>query len=73
MGKLLSVKQYAELKGKNPDRVRYYCNSGRLPAIKVGNRWRIDEDTPYLDKRHFRKIPLDQIPPSYYEIYTVKK
>ena len=77
MGKLLSVKEYAELKGAHPDSIRRFCISGRLPAIKVGKIWCIDEDTPYLSKRHSTKtyiskkyrgkIPLEEIIQIYHE------
>lgn len=52
MGKLLSVSEYARLTSKDPGNIRRYCLSGRIPAIKVGNQWCIDSDTPYpKDKR----------------------
>ena len=47
MGKLLTTSQYARLVGRSSNRVYVRCVEGKLPAIKIGNQWCIDEDTPY--------------------------
>lgn len=50
---LMSVKEYAELKGKDPGNVRRNIINGRLPATKVGSFWVVDSSTPYPpDKRY---------------------
>lgn len=49
---LVSIKEYAELKGKDPGNTRRMILAGRLEAQKVGNYWVIDSNTPYPpDKR----------------------
>lgn len=49
---LISIKEYAELKGKDPGNVRRMILAGRLNAQKVGSYWVIDSATPYPpDKR----------------------
>lgn len=46
MTEYLTVAQYAERYGKNPQDVRRLCASGKLPAKKVGTLWRIPDDPP---------------------------
>ena len=41
MEKLLSIKEVAELLSVHPRTVNRMINRGELPAVKVGNRWRI--------------------------------
>lgn len=48
----LSVSQFAEKYGKDVSNVRKLINSGRIPAIKIGNQWAIPSDAePPADKR----------------------
>ena len=37
--------EYSQKKGISQDLVRRYCRNGRLPAIKVSNRWFIPADS----------------------------
>lgn len=39
---LLSTREFAKNTGYNQQVVTAMCRDGRLPAIKVGSRWRID-------------------------------
>lgn len=49
---LLSVKEYAQKKHKDPGNVRRMLINGRLEGVRIGNRWGIEESTPYpMDKR----------------------
>jgi len=43
MNKLFSVGQVAAKLGVNPYTVRGLIHAGRLPALRVGSRFRIDE------------------------------
>lgn len=47
MAKLLSIKEYACAVGKDGGNIRRLILQGRLPAVKVGNQWCIEEGTPY--------------------------
>lgn len=52
MNKMLSVSQYAAEVGKDVGNIRRLIAAGRIPAVKVGNQWCIEEGTPYpADKR----------------------
>ena len=55
MGKLLSVKEYSERTGKDGGNIRRMIIAGRLPAVKVGNQWVNDEDTPFPADKRFKK------------------
>lgn len=44
---LISVKEYAAKHGQDGSRVRLLIGQGRIPAIKVGNQWCIEEETPW--------------------------
>ena len=55
MGKLLSVKEYAKRTGKDGGNIRRMIIAGRLEAVKVGNQWAIDEDTPFPSDKRFKK------------------
>lgn len=51
-GKYMSVSEYAALVGKDGGNIRRLIAAGRLPAVKVGNQWCIEADTPYpADRR----------------------
>lgn len=41
MDKLLTIKEVAEVLNVNPRTVNRMIDRGELPAVKVGNRWRI--------------------------------
>lgn len=52
MAMYLSVKEYAEAIGRDRANVTRMITSGRLPAIKIGNQWAVEEGTPWpADKR----------------------
>lgn len=51
MAELLSVKEYAERVGKDGGNIRKLIAEGRLPAVKVGNQWCIEEGTPYPENK----------------------
>ena len=49
---MISVREYAMKNHKDPGNVRRMISTGRLPAVRIGNQWAIDETTPYpADKR----------------------
>ena len=49
---LISLKEYAERLGKNPDIVRQKALRGTFKtAQKIGRDWVIEEDEPYIDAR----------------------
>lgn len=49
---LITLKEYAERHGKNPDTVRQKAIRGNFTtAVKKGRDWLIDEAEPYLDYR----------------------
>jgi len=41
--KLLSPKEFAAKYGLNERSTRALCSDGKLPAVKLGKSWRIDE------------------------------
>jgi len=53
MDKYLEVKDISELLKVDPRTVRNWINRGDLPAIKVGNRFRIEREDlqQFLDDR----------------------
>ena len=52
MTKMLSVTEYSKQTGKDVGTIRKLIGAGRLPAIKIGNQWCIEEWTPWpADKR----------------------
>lgn len=58
---LMTITQYAEKHGKNPDNVRQkVLRGGFKTAQKLGHVWVIDSDEPYSDARvksgKYRKI-----------------
>ncbi len=55
MGKLLSVTEYAEQTGKDVGNIRRMIIAGRLPAVKIGRQWIIDEDTPFPADKRFKE------------------
>lgn len=49
---LISLVEYAEKHGKNPDTLRQLALRGKFKtARKIGRNWAIDEDEPYIDGR----------------------
>lgn len=48
---LLSIKEYAAKHGKAVSTVQQKIQRGNLPAIRIGNQWCIDSETPYTDHR----------------------
>lgn len=47
MGKLLTTNEYAAQVGRDRSVVFRLITQGRIPAVKVGNQWCIEEGTPY--------------------------
>lgn len=47
MGKLLTTNEYAAQVGRERSVVFRLIQKGRIPAVKVGNQWCIEEGTPY--------------------------
>ena len=47
MGKFLTTNEYAALVGRDRSVVFRHIQAGRIPAIKVGNQWCIEEGTPF--------------------------
>ncbi|WP_048151168.1 helix-turn-helix domain-containing protein [Methanolacinia paynteri] len=43
--KMYPLEEAAEYLGTKPRELRKYINEGRLPAIKIGQTWRIKEST----------------------------
>lgn len=48
---LISLKQWATKVGINPATARQKAGRGKLPAVKVGRGWMIEESTPNTDNR----------------------
>lgn len=48
---LIPLKQWAENVGINPASARQKAIRGKLPAVKMGRDWMIEEDTPNTDGR----------------------
>ena len=48
---LIPLKQWAENVGINPATARQKAGRGKLPAVKVGRDWLIEESTPNTDNR----------------------
>ena len=49
---LISLIEYAEKHGKDPDNVRKKVTAGRCKtARKIGRNWVIDSEEPWQDKR----------------------
>lgn len=48
---LIPLKQWAENVGINPATARQKAGRGKLPAVKVGRDWLIEESTPNTDSR----------------------
>lgn len=48
---LIPLKQWAERVGINPATARQKAGRGKLPAVKVGRDWLIEESTPNTDGR----------------------
>ena len=52
MGKMITLKEYAEKHGKNRLTVNQKAQRGGFKtAQKIGYQWFIDEDEPYIDGR----------------------
>jgi len=49
--KLLSPKEYAAKYRVNERNVRLLCADGKLPAVKVGKLWRIQDEEIKNEKR----------------------
>ena len=49
---LISLAQYAEKHGKDPDNIRKKAAAGQFKtARKIGRNWVIDSEEPWQDKR----------------------
>ena len=49
---LISLIEYAEKHGKDPDNVRKKATAGRFKtARKIGRNWVVDSEEPWQDKR----------------------
>ena len=46
---LIPLKQWAERVGINPASARRKVIRGKMPAVKMGRDWVIEEDTPNTD------------------------
>ena len=44
MGKLLTSKKLAEYLKLTEVTIYKYANEGKIPGLKIGNRWRFDKD-----------------------------
>ena len=44
MGDVISVADFAALRGCRPEYVRRLCRQGRLPAVRAGRDWWIDRE-----------------------------
>lgn len=48
---LIPLKEWAEQVGINPATARQKAGRGKLPAVKIGRDWLIEENTPNTDSR----------------------
>lgn len=48
---LIPLKQWAEIVGIDPASARQKAGRGKLPAVKMGRDWFIEESTPNTDNR----------------------
>lgn len=48
---LIPLKQWAEIVGIDPATARQKAGRGKLPAVKMGRDWFIEETTPNTDNR----------------------
>lgn len=53
---MLTVPEAARLSGKNPETIRRWIRSGKLPAEKVGTQYVIDYDD--LTEMWIERLPL---------------
>ena len=47
----ITLKEWAERVGIDPATARQKAGRGKLPAVKMGRDWVIEEDTPNTDGR----------------------
>ena len=48
---LIPLKHWAEIVGIDPASARQKAGRGKLPAVKMGRDWFIEESTPNTDNR----------------------
>ena len=49
---LISISEYADMKGGCPSTIKEKCRRGTLTsARKIGSVWVVDSEEPYLDNR----------------------
>lgn len=48
---LITLKEYADMHGKEVSSVRQKILRGNLPAVKMGKNWMLSKHTPYADMR----------------------
>ena len=52
---IMGVSQASEQWGLDPSTIKKMCNSGRIPAVKIGDTWimRKDQERPSVQKNFF--------------------
>lgn len=56
---LITLKEWALREGISPATARQKAGRGKLPAVKMGRDWFIEESTPNIDNRLKREAPTD--------------
>jgi len=51
---LISVTEYSERTGKDPGNIRRMLSAGRLPGVKIGKQWAIEENETYPEDHRVR-------------------
>jgi len=51
---LVSVTEYSEKTGKDPGNIRRMLSTGRLPGVKIGKQWVIEENERYPEDHRVR-------------------
>lgn len=54
MSEYVSVTEYAKLHGLDTGRVRRLIKEGRLPAVRIGERWAIKKDQPKPEDKRIK-------------------
>ena len=60
---VMTLREASQYLGISPDTLYKYLNEDRIPAFKLGNRWRFKKDLldRWMEKKSERPVPVEKV------------